>query len=94
MIFIPLALVIFALVALVAWQQQQFGLREKEWALERGRLLSRIQHPEYVQPLLMTDLPGSEEVERDLESIASQSDDQSDDIHLVGTVQTFDGSDD
>lgn len=46
MIFIAFVLVIFALIALAAWQQQQFGLREKGWDEERGRLLNRIQVPE------------------------------------------------
>ena len=85
MIFIPLVLVIFALVALVAWQQQQFGLREKEWTLERAQLLTCIQHPDIVHASPVVYEP---------DEPFGVSAPEPDDIDLVGTVQTFDGSGD
>jgi hypothetical protein len=77
---VPIAL---GLIALIAWQQQQFGLREDRWAAERARLISQIQHPEIVQHV--QDYSLTPEV---IEEIRPP---EPDDIDLVGTVQTFDG---
>ena len=54
---------------------KETAVREKEWALERGALLSRIQHPEvyYAQPT-------RDEI---YEGIASETEDE---IDLIGTV--------
>lgn len=85
LLFIP---IVFGLIALVAWQQQQFGLREKEWTRERSQLLSRIQHPEIVQVQPEELLAESDyNVPAPMPMVA-------DDIDLVGTVQTFDGNSD
>lgn len=87
MIYLAFVLIIFALVLLVAWQQQQFGLREKEWALERTGLIGRIQHPEVVQ---VDRAIGQREASELLAKSAfvSPGPVEADDIDLVGTVQT------
>jgi hypothetical protein len=43
---LPLALICLALVAALVYEKHQNATREKEWALERGALLQRIQAPE------------------------------------------------
>lgn len=83
MIYLAFVLVIFALVALVAWQQQQFGLRDQAWARERSVLLTRIQHPEVVAAEV--DIEG-----RVADLIPAQPIDE---IDLVGTVQGGDNGD-
>ncbi len=85
MIELALVPITLGLIALVAWQQQQFGLREKEWTAERAELLTRIQHPERV-PVAEVVAEG-----RETEEIRPP---ESDDIDLVGTVQTFNGDKD
>lgn len=87
MIELALVPIVLGLIALIAWQQQQFGLREKEWAAERAQLLTRLQHPEIVQ----VEPPN---LKRELEDFATPETPELDDIDLVGTVQTFDGSSD
>lgn len=82
---VPIAL---GLIALIAWQQQQFGLREKEWIRERQILITRLQHPEVV-PIVKEATEMAEEMLDDPRSAP-----EPDDIDLVGTVQTFDGSSD
>lgn len=80
---IYLALVCVALVGLVVWERRQNVTREKEWALERGALLTRIQHPEFV-------VAPAEEVRPDEEHFTSEPDD----IDLVGTIQNGDQPED
>lgn len=82
MIELALVPITLGLIALIAWQQQQFGLREKEWAAERAQLLTRIQHPEIVQ----AEPP---DLRRELADFvtAEMPPPEPDEIDLVGTVQ-------
>lgn len=79
-------LVCIALVAALAYQQRlhvrQNTEREKEWALERGALLTRIQHPEVIV--------SQERVVPDEEFLTAEPDE----IDLVGSVVTGDGNGD
>lgn len=86
MIYLAFVLVIFGLIALAAWQLQHFGLREKEWATERSQLLTRLQHPEIVPPPVFPNVGPDEVTDFQVPLVP-----ESDDIDLVGTVQTFDG---
>lgn len=45
------ALAIGALIYALIYEKRQVAVREKEWALERGALLSRIQTPEMAPSL-------------------------------------------
>lgn len=87
---IELALVpiTLGLIALIAWQQQQFGLREKEWVAERAELLTRIQHPKVFVGAGRSGTTTADVADDIIQAV------ESDDIDLVGTVQTFDGSSD
>jgi hypothetical protein len=85
LVCIILALVILALLvdrfALQRQHNKQTLARERTWDLERGALLTRIQHPEFV---VATE---SAPVIPDEEYLTSEPDD----IDLVGTIST--GSD-
>ena len=45
---IYLAVIAVLSLAALAYEKHQNAEREKEWALERGALLQRIQHPEII----------------------------------------------
>lgn len=81
-------LVCLALVVTLAYQQRlhvrQNALRDKEWALERGALLTRIQHPEVI-------VSQAREIEVPDEEFLTA---EPDEIDLVGKVQTGNGNGD
>lgn len=76
------ALICVALVAALVYQQhlhtRQTSERDKEWALERGTLLTRIQHPEVIVS------QAQERVVPDEEFLTAEPDE----IDLVGSVVT------
>lgn len=84
---LPLTLICVALIGALVYEKRtnsrQTTAREREWALERGALLTRIQHPEFV-------VGPPEQVIPDEEHFTSEPDD----IDLVGTIQAHDGPDD
>lgn len=81
---VALAVICLALVGLLGYQQylhaRQTDQREKEWALERGALLNRIQHPEIVPALISA--PDEQLADDDSGFYTAHLDD----IDLVGTV--------
>lgn len=81
---IPLALLCAALIGLIVYLLRHQAAQEREWARERQLLITKIQHPEIVQHV--EDYSPSPHV---VEEIRPP---ESDDIDLVGTVQTFDGN--
>ena len=83
---IPLALLCAALIALIVYLLRHAAAQEREWARERQLLISRIQHPEV--PILV-DRAMSDFGDVALDEAQEQ---EPDDIDLVGTVQTYDGS--
>lgn len=78
---IYLAIICGLLLAALLWRESRHSLhlaeREKTWDLERGALLSRIQHPEVI-PVPETLTAGAVELGEHREE---------DEIELVGTVQ-------
>jgi hypothetical protein len=76
-----LAVICAALLALVAWQKRShdkfIGELMDAWRAERGTLLTRIQHPEFV-------VAPTEEVIPDEEYLTVEADD----VDLVGSIQT------
>jgi len=75
-------LICLALIAVLAYQQRlharHIAEREKEWALERGALLQRIQHPE----VIVSQAPEREVPDEEFLTA------EPDEIDLVGSVQT------
>lgn len=85
---IAFALLCAALIGLIVYLLRHSAAQEREWARERQLLITRLQHPEIVPPpQAMGGTPGIEPQPVPVSPI-------SDDIDLVGTVQTFDGSSD
>jgi hypothetical protein len=75
---IYLAIIAALSIAALVYEKRQNTTREKEWALERGALLTRIQHPEFV--VAAPEQP----VTPDEDFLTSEPDD----IDLVGTIST------
>ncbi len=78
-----IALIGLSIVVLVLRErdhEQRLIEREKTWDLERGALITRIQHPEIV-------VAPPEEVRPDEDFLTA---DPPDDLDLVGTVQNGD----
>lgn len=71
-------LLVLALVYRETQHSKHVADREKTWDLERGSLLTRIQHPEVVMIPRPIDVDGEKLVADDIE--------KTDDIDLVGTV--------
>lgn len=78
-----LAVICVLLVGLIVYEKRQNAVREREWSLERGVLLTRIQHPEIVQ----VGVPDSEDLARQGTEEAERKKEEADDIDLVGTIQ-------
>jgi hypothetical protein len=75
---IYLAIIAALAIAALVYEKRQNSIDKKEWALERGALLTRIQHPEFV--VAAPEQP----VTPDEELLTSEPDD----IDLVGTIST------
>lgn len=79
---IPVSIICGLLVVAFVYRENQHSRhvadREKTWDLERGSLLTRIQHPEVVMIPRPIDVDGEKLVPDDIE--------KTDDIDLVGTV--------
>lgn len=82
---IPLALLCAALIGLIVYLLRHSAAQEREWARERQLLITRLQHPEIVPENSFA------HEGRDLEVATTQM--PTDDIDLVGTVQTHGDSD-
>lgn len=88
---IPVSIICGLLVVALVYREAQHSKhvagREKTWDLERGSLLTRIQHPEVIAIPRPVEIDGEQLVPGFEDVVPPQ-----DDIDLVGTV--VDGSED
>lgn len=84
---IPLALLCATLIGLIVYLLRHSAAQEREWARERQLLITRLQHPEIVPPV-------SEDWQHPEQTDPRPEVATTDEIDLVGTVQTFNGDSD